>query len=70
MPFGQGTRVCIGRALATVQVKMLVGALLLRYRLEVDKESKTNETTMRQISTQDALPWGLRCDLKVIPITA
>lgn len=69
MPFGKGTRVCIGRALATVQIKMLVGAFLLRYRLEVDPESKTNEATMRQLSTQDALPWGLRCDLKIIPET-
>jgi len=68
MPFGQGTRICIGKALATVQIKMMIACLVLKYRICEDVESLTNAQTMKQLSTQDALPWGLRCDLKVLPV--
>ncbi len=35
LPFGGGSRRCIGEALATMEIKMVVGTLLSRYRLEM-----------------------------------
>jgi len=65
MPFGYGARLCLGKAFATVEVKLLVGCLLLRYSISKDPVSLTDTQSMRQLGTQDGLPKGLRCDLKV-----
>jgi cytochrome P450 len=65
MPFGYGARVCLGKAFATVEVKLLVACLILHYSISEDPSSSTNIKSMAQLGTQDALPKGLRCDLKV-----
>lgn len=65
MPYGQGARICLGIPFAMVQMKFLMTALLIKYEFGVDKASATNEETMTQLSTQSALPRGLRCDLTV-----
>lgn len=65
IPFGYGARVCLGKAFATVEVKLLVACLLSRYRISEDESSPTNADSMKQLGTQDALPKGLRCDLRV-----
>ncbi|KZL86606.1 cytochrome p450 family protein, partial [Colletotrichum incanum] len=65
MPFGYGSRVCLGKAFATVEVKLLVACLLLQYNISEDPGSGTNVDSMAQLGTQDALPKGLKCDLKV-----
>ncbi|PVI02287.1 cytochrome P450 CYP625A1 [Periconia macrospinosa] len=65
IPFGYGARVCLGKAFATVEVKLLVACLLLEYKISEDPSSSTDVKSMAQLGTQDALPKGLRCDLKV-----
>ncbi|TDZ35589.1 Cytochrome P450 monooxygenase cypX [Colletotrichum spinosum] len=65
IPWGYGARVCLGKAFATLEVKLLVAYLLLRYRISEDAASPTNADSMMQLGTQDALPKGLRCDLRV-----
>lgn len=65
IPWGYGARICLGKAFATLEVKLLVAYLLLRYRISEDAASPTNADSMMQLGTQDALPKGLRCDLRV-----
>ncbi|KAH8803366.1 cytochrome P450 CYP625A1 [Xylogone sp. PMI_703] len=68
MPFGYGARLCLVKAFATVEVKLLVACLLSRYSISVDPSSVTNIESMSQLGTQDGLPKGLRCDLKIQPV--
>ncbi|KAI9688298.1 MAG: hypothetical protein M1820_010280 [Bogoriella megaspora] len=65
IPFGYGARLCLGKAFATIEVKMLVACLLLQYQICEDEDSATTVESMKQSGTQDALPRGLRCDLLV-----
>ncbi|ETS76976.1 hypothetical protein PFICI_10850 [Pestalotiopsis fici W106-1] len=66
MPFGYGARICLGKAFATVEVKLLVAYLLLRFHVTEDPTSLTDIRSMEQLGTQDALPRGLQCNLKFI----
>lgn len=60
MPFGYGARTCLGKAFADVQVKLLVAAVILNFELfPVSKEAD-----MVQMGTQNALPVGLKCELR------
>ncbi|KAH7010510.1 putative cytochrome P450 monooxygenase [Ilyonectria destructans] len=59
IPFGYGARLCLGKAFATLQVKMLVAAIFLTYSTRLDDPDRV----MEQWGTQDALPKGLKCKL-------
>ncbi|KAK1704020.1 uncharacterized protein CLUP02_02304 [Colletotrichum lupini] len=60
IPFGYGARLCLGKAFATLQVKMLISAVLLTFETALDDPSRI----MEQWGTQDALPKGLNCKLR------
>lgn len=66
IPFGYGGRICLGKALATMEIKLLVAHLYLRYRTEPTE--MTSEASMRQCSTHDAVPHGISCLVRCHPI--
>ncbi|KAF2132437.1 cytochrome P450 family protein [Dothidotthia symphoricarpi CBS 119687] len=68
IPFGYGARRCLGEHFATLEVKLLVAFLLLRYSISEEPAGRTNVETMKQLGTQDALPKGLCCDVLVQPL--
>lgn len=49
MPFGAGPRRCIGDAVAALQIRVVLAALLRRYRFEVPSEGITVDVKTRQI---------------------
>lgn len=67
IPFGYGSRMCLGKALAMSEIKQLLACFYLKYTTEVDS-SLTTERTMWQTGTTEAVPKGLRCDLLVTPV--
>lgn len=68
IPFGYGARLCLGKPFATLEVKLLVAFLLLRFSISEESAGRTNVETMEQLGTQDALPKGLCCDVFVRPL--
>ncbi|KAN0069148.1 Cytochrome P450 [Elaphomyces granulatus] len=66
-PFGYGSRICIGRFFAELQIKILTTGLCLKYHLRIGHDLIVMEKTMRQTGTMDAVPVGLRCDLILAP---
>lgn len=59
IPFGYGGRICLGKALATLEIKVLIANLYLRY--ETVMGGSTTPESMRQCSTHDAVPKALKC---------
>ncbi|OAA72236.1 benzoate 4-monooxygenase cytochrome P450 [Cordyceps fumosorosea ARSEF 2679] len=63
IPFGYGARVCLGKAFAIAEIKLLLVSLLLNFDIHENEQSGTNAATMSQLGTENALPRGLRCDV-------
>ncbi|KAL7758753.1 hypothetical protein ACKLNR_011180 [Fusarium oxysporum f. sp. zingiberi] len=59
IPFGYGGSVCLGKALATMELKLLIASLYLEH--ESLATLATNAVSMKQCSTHDEVPRGLEC---------
>jgi cytochrome P450 len=64
IPFGYGGRICLGKALATMEIKLLIARLYLKYETVMTESS--SEGSMKQCSTHDAVPWALKCVVRFL----
>ncbi|QPH15665.1 hypothetical protein C2857_000137 [Epichloe festucae Fl1] len=64
MPFGYGARLCLGKAFAVAEIKLLIAGIVLEFALCEDTQSTTTDRNMEQLGTQNAMPRGRRCDLR------
>ncbi|KAG5953564.1 hypothetical protein E4U53_004783 [Claviceps sorghi] len=61
--FGYGARLCLGKAFALAEIKLLVAAVVMEFDFCNDPLSSTTAWNMEQLGTQNAMPRGQRCDL-------
>ncbi|KAL7946065.1 cytochrome P450 family protein [Trichoderma barbatum] len=64
IPFGYGARLCLGKAFAMAEIKLLVAGIVMEFALCNDPQSATTDWSMEQLGTQNAMPRGRRCDLR------
>ncbi|KAK2608933.1 hypothetical protein QQS21_002509 [Conoideocrella luteorostrata] len=64
MPFGYGARLCLGKAFAIAEIKLLIAGIVMKYGLCDDPQSATTNRSMEQLGTQNAMPRGQRCDIR------
>ncbi|KAH7325580.1 benzoate 4-monooxygenase cytochrome P450 [Stachybotrys elegans] len=62
IPFGHGGRICLGKALATLEIKVLIASLYQQHKSVM--EASTTAESMRQCSTHDAVPSALKCEIR------
>jgi cytochrome P450 len=63
VPFGHGARICIGQHLATMEIRLLVSSIYMRFSTKLS-ETCTDDS-MKQLGALAAVPKGLRCELFV-----
>ncbi|KAI1965949.1 hypothetical protein LOZ58_000850 [Ophidiomyces ophidiicola] len=64
IPFGYGARICLGKALGIMELKMLAAFLLLRYEIETTPEMGDGKSgPMWQCGSIEAVPIGLKGEM-------
>ena len=63
VPFGYGSRICIGRHLAMLEIKTAIAGLVTQF--EVDVDQRCTDESMETLDTLVAVPKGLKCELVV-----
>lgn len=61
MPFSKGTRACLGKNLAMIELKLITAQLVRRF--EWTAAPNTNKDTMAMMDFFLLIPVGGRCDL-------
>jgi cytochrome P450 len=61
--FGKGIRSCLGRRLATMEIKCALAAIVRRYKIEIG--SSTTDRDMEMIDHFVLIPKGQKCVLRL-----